>query len=158
VTAKPKSAKLSEAHIQQAGDDLLALDGWRKIVTDPPQLRGLGVSEKGIPDRLYMRYKPNPYERHHDREVPGGFGGWDPVVPCQAEALWIEWKRKGGKAALHQKAWHQAERARGALVWVSGEDFPATIEGFEAHYLASGLNRRMSQPRLRVQLGAKHEQ
>ncbi len=46
----------SEAQIQQAADDFLALDGWRKIVTDPPHMRGLGVSEKGIADRLYLRY------------------------------------------------------------------------------------------------------
>ncbi len=151
---KPKGP--SEAQIQQACDDFLALDGWRKIVTDPPHMRGLGVSEKGIPDRLYLRYRPEPYERHHGREVPGGFGGWDPVTPCQAEALWIEWKKKGGKAALHQKTWHAAELMRGALIWVAGETFPATIEGFQAYYMDSGLNRRIAQPKLKMQLGSKH--
>ncbi len=136
---KPKGP--SEAQIQQACDDFMALDGWRKIVTDPPHMRGLGVSEKGIPDRLYIRYLyPPPAANAHDR----------------AQLLWCEWKRRGGKAALHQKSWHAAERALGAEVLVAGETFPATIEGFTAWYLASGLNRRIAQPKLKMQLGSKH--
>ena len=42
----------------------------------------------------------------------------------------------------HQVAWHQRERARGALTLLAGVDFPATIEGFAEWYRASGLMRR----------------
>lgn len=58
------------------------------------------------------------------------------------EALWIEWKKLGGKASPHQLAWIAHEEKRGALVWLAGEDFPATIEGFQAFYRAWGLLRR----------------
>jgi len=34
------------------------------------------------------------------------------------------------------------ERKRGALTLIAGQDFPATIEGFKAWYIGSGLNRR----------------
>ena len=65
-----------------------------------------------------------------------------------AEVIWIEWKciRAGRKASTkatqHQNAWHQAERARGALTLIAGVDFPATIEGFTEWYKASGLMRK----------------
>ena len=56
--------------------------------------------------------------------------------------MWIEHKSPTGRAAPHQKAWHAAERARGALVLVAGEDFPASIDGFMEFYRRSGLMRR----------------
>lgn len=120
-----------ERDIERACSDLLSHDGWRAIVTDPPQLRGLGVSEKGIPDRLYLRYKLSP----NQEKLADLYRPW-------CEVLWCEWKRSGGKASDNQKAWHVLERKRGALVWVAGVDFPATHEGFLEHYRKSGLNRR----------------
>src|SRR5678815_4415297 len=133
---KPKPRGPSEKQIQETCDSFLSLDGWRAIVTDPPHMRGLGVSEKGIPDRLYIRYAPEYMRRLAVNPVP-----------ChEAQVLWVEYKKKGGKAARHQKEWHAYERAHGALVWVAGEDFPATFDGLQAHYLASGLNRRIAQP------------
>ncbi len=133
---KLKSKGPSERHIQATCDDFLALDGWRKIVTDPPHMRGLGVTERGIADGLYIRYEWNTLK-----------SGVAPLPLSEdhhpsAQVLWIEWKKKGGKAQQHQKDWHMAERARGALVWVSGEDFTATIEAFQQHYRESGLMRR----------------
>ena len=115
---------LSEANIKRTCTEYLALDGWRFIDTDPPGLRGLGVREKGIADRLYIRY---------EAERPGD---------ALAEVLWIEWKKRGGKAMAHQTEWIAAERARGALVLLAGVDFPASIEGFQCWYRASGLTRR----------------
>jgi hypothetical protein len=60
--------------------------------------------------------------------------------------LWIEWKRvfsgRATKATAHQRAWHEAERALGALTLIAGEHFPATIEGFREWYSRSGLQRR----------------
>lgn len=128
----------SERDIERACSDLLKYDGWRAIVTDPPQLRGLGVSEKGIPDRLYIRYM-------YSTPAPNLVAAASPSDKARAqcvEVLWVEWKRPGGKASDHQKAWHVAERARGALVWCAGKDFPATVDGFLEHYRKSGLNRR----------------
>lgn len=120
----------SESQIQQQIDELLELDGWRIIKTDLPHLRGLGVQEKGMPDRLYLRY---PTSEQYDQL---GYELGD------AEAFWIEHKKRDGKAKEHQKAWHAAERARGALVIVAGEDFEASADGFIAWYNGSGLARR----------------
>lgn len=134
-----------EKHLQKAGDDFLMLDGWRVVITDPPHMRGLGVAEPGIADRLYLRYEKSAPEIKQCFEM-GGCG-------C-AEVLWIEYKRKPGgngkralltkaeKARIRQRAWIELERSRGALVWLAGEDFPATIEGLMEHYRASGLMRR----------------
>lgn len=134
--------KLSEKQIQECCDDFLRLDGWRVFKTDLPHLRGLGVQEKGMPDRLYIRYAND--------------GIW--VVPDlrrhgSAEALWIEWKRRDSfskkqncwlptKASQAQHDWHAEERARGALVWVAGEDFEASPETFAEFYAKSGLQRK----------------
>ena len=125
--------KRLEAELQQQCDDVLGYDGWRIIVTDPPRLRGLGVIEKGIPDRLYIRYV--------------GLGlAPSPQVCTKAmrsisEVLWIEWKKPGGTPSTHQVLWKMAEQARGALVWTAGIDFPATLDGFILFYRTSGLAR-----------------
>jgi hypothetical protein len=133
VKPRSKSIKpLSEAHIQKACTDLLELDGWRTIRTDLPHLRGLGVQEKGMPDNLYIRYEA----------VRSGDGDVIKSHPEWTDTMWIEWKKKGGKAAQHQKDWHQAECARGALTLIAGQDFEASISGFQEFYRASGLMRR----------------
>lgn len=129
-----KSKGPSERQIEEACDDLLMLDGWRIIKTDLPHLRGLGVQEKGMPDRCYLRY-----EKEGPPPPPADVFPYD-YAWCQH--LWIEWKKRGGKAAEHQKAWHAAERARGALVLVAGEDFPASVDGFLSWYNGSGLALR----------------
>lgn len=127
--------RITEAQIQKAIVDFLALDGWRCIVTDPPWMRGLGVTERGIPDNLFIRYCCGPNALLTDV---------DDIRRADAQVLWLEAKRKGGKAGEHQKAWHARERARGALVWCAGEDFEATIEAFRAHYIKSGLARKVT--------------
>lgn len=128
---------LSEAQIQATCTDWLALDGWRCVRTDMPHLRGLGVSEPGMADSLYIRY------RYSGQNV---INNWPSHV--LSEVMFIEWKKKGGKAAQHQQDWHAKERARGALTLIAGEDFPASIEGFAEWYAKSGLQRKkMSLPR-----------
>lgn len=131
TSMKPKTIKVSEVQIQKAADDFLELDGWRYVETDPKHLRGLGVSEKGIPDRLYLRYGFNPKTMYGS-------------IPAKSttQILWVEHKRKKGKAAQHQKDWHETERARGALVLVAGIDFEASLEGFVEWYEKSGLQRK----------------
>lgn len=120
-----------EADIERTCSDLLALDGWRPLKTDPvsDRERGKGFGELGMADRLYLRYAA-------------------PVQPIQpltmaasAQVMWIEWKRPGEKLKPHQVAWHIAERARGALTLRAGVDFEATVDGFIAWYRRSGLNR-----------------
>ena len=125
---------LLEADIARTCSDFLITDGWRMIVTDPvsDRARGKGFGELGMADRLYVRY--NGCLR-------------TPASREQAQVMWIEWKRidKRGrttKAGAHQHAWHESERARGALVVVAGEDFPASIEGWMSWYAASGLAKR----------------
>ncbi len=118
--------KLSEADIQRTCTEFLELDGWRALRTDPcsDRRRAKGFGEIGMADHLYIRYA-----------IMQAFHPW-------AEVLWVEYKRPKGKATPEQIAWHNAERARGALTWIAGIDFEPTIEGFEAYYRASGLMRR----------------
>ena len=128
---------LTERDIQETCSEFLVLDGWRRVRTDLPRLRGMGVQEKGMADDLYIRYagpsrKPEP----HDTRV-------NALHLSASDVLWIEWKRRTGKVAARQHAWHAAERTRGALTLIAGIDFTADISGFYAWYFASGLNRRM---------------
>jgi len=121
-----------EKDLERTCSDFLAWDGWRTLKTDPVSRRewGKGFGEKGMADRLYIRYWPT--------QTCGGL----------AQVLWIEWKRMwpgrkvATKAQANQLDWILAERARGALVLLAGVDFEATFEAFKAWYAASGLQRR----------------
>ena len=144
--SKPNSSRskpLSEAHIQRTCTDWLALDGWRCVRTDMPHLRGLGVSEPGMADNLYIRYDCTASEL---AAIKNRFGETFNNLLSSASVMWIEWKRikvrVPTKAKQNQQEWHEAERARGALTLISGEDFPASIEGFCIWYAASGLQRK----------------
>lgn len=132
---------LREKQIQKTVCDLLRAEGWRVFEFEQQfsEKKRSTVGEKGMPDVLGIRYSAAQL-RDFMTDLPWKSRG-------SAEVLWIEMKRidKRGrttKARADQKLWHEAERARGALVWVAGEDFPATIDGFIAHYKASGLARR----------------
>lgn len=142
-----KIKPLSEAHIAATCTEWLALDGWRAIETDPKHLRGLGVSEPGMADRIYIRYDPANIDPSVGftpcfaagkglRNLPDG------SFAEECNVMFIEWKKKGGKAGQHQKEWHTRERSRGALTLIAGEDFPASIEGFCGWYQKSGLMRK----------------
>jgi len=119
---------LTEKHLAEACSQVLELDGWRRLRTDPVSRRewGKGFGELGMADDLYIRYN-------------------DVFRNCVAEVMWIEWKRlrgkKATKAAQHQKDWHVLERKRGAVTLIAGENFIATFDGFLAWYRASGLMR-----------------
>jgi hypothetical protein len=126
---KAKAAlRPTEAQIEKAISDLLELDGWRALKTDPvsDRARGKGFGELGMADHLYIRYNESPM--------------W--VARGSAQVLWIEHKRLKGVVADHQRTWHAAERARGALTLIAGQDFPATVEGFWGWYRASSLMRK----------------
>jgi hypothetical protein len=112
----------SEAVIEGECCQLLREDNWRILKTNPvsSRARAKGFGELGMPDVLALRYRKES-------------------VLC--EVLWIEWKAPGGRVRKHQTEWHIRERARGAVTVIAGMDFPASIEGFRAWYLASGLVR-----------------
>lgn len=129
AVTRSANPKLSERHIEATCTDFLALDSWRCIKTDLAHLRGLGVQEPGICDRLYIRYMPTV------------IGHTMPVAPY-AEVLWCEWKAKKGVHSQKQKDWQASERARGALIWIAKVDFDPTIEAFQEFYRKSGLMRR----------------
>lgn len=123
-----------ERDLEKACSDLLQYDGWRLLKTDPvsDRNRGKGFGEIGMADCLYIRYS-----RYLEDCGPN-------CVPCCApcEVIWIEYKAPGGKPSRDQRAWIASETARGALVWLAGANFPASVDGFLAHYRGSGLMRR----------------
>jgi hypothetical protein len=124
------SVEWPEHMIEAECTRLLEMDGWRALRTDPvsDRGRGKGFGEVGMADHLYFRY-------HVQRCIE--------VVPelGESEVLWIEFKSAKSKPKPHQIDWHTKERARGALTWIAGVDFPASVAGFVEHYRASGLNR-----------------
>lgn len=131
--------KVLEKNIEQAITDLLALDGWRPLKTDPvsDRARGKGFGELGMADHLYIRYRDPAITRDFQTDLP-----LHTDQLSRAEVLWIEHKRPKGVTAQHQKEWHAAERARGALTLIAGADFPASVDGFWGWYRASGLMRK----------------
>lgn len=118
------SVEWPEHMIEAECTRLLEQDGWRSLRTDPVSDRSLGkgFGEMGMADHLYLRY------------INLRFNG-------ESHVLWIEFKSAKGKPAKHQIDWHTKERARGAVTWIAGVDFPASVAGFVEHYRKSGLNR-----------------
>ena len=126
--------RLLEIDLAKACTDLLALDGWRALKTDPVSRRawGKGFGELGMADYLYIRYASRHRWLGKERQDHLAY----------SETMWIEWKTPKGRAAPHQHAWREAERARGALALIAGIDFDASLEGFVCWYQKSGLQRR----------------
>jgi hypothetical protein len=93
-------------------------------------MRAGGVGEPGMPDRLFIRYNDIAFA---DQCVPDGLD-----KACGDIVLWIEFKKPGEKPRLDQLEWHEAERARGAMVLVVSD-----IDDFMRNwYPKSGLQRR----------------
>jgi hypothetical protein len=109
--------KVSEADVQRAVVDMLELDGWRAIRTDPvsDRSRGKGFGEIGMPDYLFLRYGLNY----------SGVG-----------VLWVEFKAPGKTLNRHQVVWHSREGKRGALIFVVSD-----AAQFRETYKTSGLMR-----------------
>ena len=133
-----RAALLKERDIERTCTEFLELDGWRCIKTDLPHLRGLGVQEKGMADRLYIRYHKPCKEHSMLLSIPYVCGAQ------RAEVMFIEWKRPNGKISAKQTEWHQLERKKGALTLLAGVQFVPTIEGFREWYCKrSGLARKV---------------
>jgi hypothetical protein len=162
---------LFESHIQQTVVEFLELDGWRafkmeamsergfvarvmarvranKIVSQCAPLleaimrscmRAAGVGETGMPDYQFVRYLAGA-------EIivePDSGGKIRAILKAPAsEVLWIEFKRPGEKPRADQLAWHERERARGALVMVVGDSTGDWWGEFKEWYKTSGLQRR----------------
>jgi hypothetical protein len=131
----------SEAGIQSLCVEFMQQDGWRPLRTDPvsDRGRGKGFGELGMPDYLFIRYDGMDNVLEFAEPVDSAT---EICVAALCQIIWIEWKSYRGEVKKHQRAWHIAERARGALVWVATEDFPPTVDGFREYYAASGLMRR----------------
>lgn len=131
---------VSEADLAKAATDLLALDGWRALKTDPVSRRewGRGFGEKGMADYLYIRYEMRDWSEE-DRSVACRQMVGERAI---AQVMWIEWKIPRGTVAEKQHAWRERERARGALALIAGVDFHASFEGFARWYAQSGLQRK----------------
>jgi len=119
-TVKPR---LPESHIERQIQDYLRLDSWivRHLECTPHGYKESWVGEKGMPDLLCLRYRPQP--------------GW-------ANCLWVEVKARDGRLSPAQRAWRMREEACGGLVITLGVDCEATIEDFARWYEGSGLQVR----------------
>lgn len=135
------ASRLLEIDLARAATDLLALDGWRHLKTDPVSRRawGKGFGELGMADSLYIRYQGFEKPRRGNYDA---FRMATPETQVQAQLMWIEWKTPKGRVAPHQHEWRERERFRGALALIAGIDFDASLEGFCSWYLKSGLQRK----------------
>lgn len=121
---------LREKDIAKCIADLLELDGWRLLFCEPMSRRdqGRGFGEPGMADLLAIRYDSDALR------LTGFPSAW-------ASIFWIEFKKPAGIVSAKQRVWHQAERVRGALTIILGEDCEASVDSWIAWYRASGLNR-----------------
>jgi hypothetical protein len=128
---------LLEKHIEQTIREFLEWDDWRVFHFEQnfSERKRKTVGEGGMPDLLCIRYGRGTLGVPTD-------GSSDVVMWLGDVVMWLELKAPKGRVAARQKLWHEAERKRGALTLIAGEDFPATIEGFEQWYRLSGLMRR----------------
>lgn len=111
---KDGKLRLSEAQVLEQIEDFLRARGWRIFVTGYGEIVKNGrpvavVGEKGMPDRLCIRYGTGSY----------------------AEVIWLEGKRpksmgdSGGKLRDDQRDWIRDETVRGASCFV-----PNGLDGF----------------------------
>lgn len=124
---KKGKPRLSEADVTKQVCDFLSYEGWRSVrmnvggatyrtltnetgwdsggeVVD----RYVQFGEPGQPDWLFIRYGRQNRDFSHAR----------PWIRYAEKLLWIEFKAPGKKPSAGQIDWHEAERARGALVMV----------------------------------------
>jgi hypothetical protein len=135
--------KILEKHLQKHGEDILQLDGWRilRLEQNFSERKRKIVGEAGAPDGLYVRYAHFGF-LYINKQLTNTSRDSDVVWEAATEVMWIEWKSPKGKPSTTQQIWHGAERKRGALTLIAGIDFPASIEGFQQWYRASGLQRK----------------
>lgn len=125
--AVAKATRQTERELSRQVKDFLRLDGWRVLRQEPLSRAGGGryAGELGMPDLLALRYADHRVIIGAKQSTPD-------------EILWIEVKSHGAKPKPHQAAWHAAERALGAEVWVVDD-----LDEFRGKYIDSGLNRSM---------------
>lgn len=128
LPASERKPRILERHIEEAICNFLEIDGWRSIKMEQnfSERKMKTVGERGMPDRLFIRYAPNG-------EL--GFGR----DYGTAQVLWVEMKRPKQKLREEQRKWHRQEYLRGALVLTAD-----SIDEFRKFYMKSGLNRRIA--------------
>lgn len=110
--------RLTEAQVFVQIEDFLRAHGWRVFKVGYGEIHRGGrvvevVGEKGMPDRLCMRYGAGSY----------------------AEVIWLEGKRpkskgdSGGRMSDEQRDWIRDETVRGATCYV-----PSSLDGFLEWY------------------------
>ncbi len=132
LPSRSKLHKVLEKNINSGIRTILELDGWHVFMMETVSRAEWGkfTGEPGMPDILAIRYIVDSLLHSFND------------LQAMSEVLWIEGKRPYGIVAGNQRIWHAVERKRGALVWVGGEDFEASVDGFLEKYKASGLCRR----------------
>lgn len=163
-----------ERHIQDHCTDLMVLDGWRHLRTDPVSDRAsLSTARRLVNADTALSQSAKVTVLGILAKSARGKGFGEPGMcddlfirysghahpDCQcsvckterarpADVLWVEFKRLGETARLEQRLWHEAERRRGALVLVAGDPgpfgFAPSIEGFKAKIRELSLVRNAS--------------
>jgi|SRR5215471_8841137 len=112
--------RLLESHLEKAIRDYLRLDSWivRHLECTPHGYKQAWVGEKGMPDLLCLRYRPQPT--------------W-------CNCLWVEVKAQSGRLSPAQRAWRMREESCGGVVIALGVDCEASLAGFVNWYERSQL-------------------
>lgn len=104
--------KLVERQVTQQIRDYLKAKGWRPIRMQRTVIPGqFQTGEAGIADYLFLHY----------------------LKPGIAAALWVELKAPAGRLSGKQVEWIEAERERGASVWVVA-DFQAFAQAYAENF------------------------
>lgn len=109
---KEGKLRLSEADVTEQVCQFLGAEGWRGYRMNVGGMENtpgnyVRFGETGVPDWLFIRYGAAPTAMDNAAQYR-----------VRADVLWIEMKAPNKKPEPHQLAWHEAERARGALVKV----------------------------------------
>jgi hypothetical protein len=140
--AKKLERSLYESQIETTIVDAMERDGWRafKMEYNFDTVKKITLGEPGMCDHLFIRYA--------SRDAGVLAAMLTSTQFAKAEVLWWEFKASAKRRkrreylSVDQTFWIQAEKAKGALVWIAGIDHEATIDGAAQHYLDSGLARR----------------
>jgi|SRR5262245_7583625 len=115
---------LAERDVTRQVRDFLGYRGWRAVRMQRTVVPGaFQAGEAGMADFLFLYYL--------DQKIP--VGDWEPSNEGFALAVWVEFKRRGAKAAEHQKAWIERERIRGGTVVVV-DDYDKFVDWYVEHF------------------------
>ena len=117
-------SKILEKDVQQAHIDFMAARSWRFVRTQFATMPGMfATGEPGQPDGFFVRYMPAPELPSRALFVWCEFKGPNDQRSCRCT---VELNKRGREVKkvckiCRQKAWHDRERGRGAIVVVSND-------------------------------------